>query len=55
VVEAFWGYVVFVIGMLILLALYVAAGVWWFRWVARRWWGQAERENRQKAKINNRT
>ena len=37
VMEALFGYLVFAVGMLGLLALLTAAGAWWLRWLARRW------------------
>lgn len=35
-VDTLWGYAVFAVGMLILLALFTVALAWWLRWSARR-------------------
>lgn len=35
--DTLWGYTVFALGTLILIALLTAAGAWWLRWAARRW------------------
>lgn len=35
-VDALWGYIVFGVGMLGLIALLTVAVAWWLRWVLRR-------------------
>jgi len=44
-VEQFGGIVVFLIGSVVIIALFTAYLVWYGRWVGRRWWKKAERDN----------
>jgi hypothetical protein len=53
-VDTLWGYAVFAVGMLILLALFTAALAWWLRWAARRLflWVPDEKKRTNVAKRN---
>jgi hypothetical protein len=37
VADTLFGYAVFAVGMLLLLAVFTAAMAWWLRWLARHW------------------
>ena len=42
------GYIVFAFGVLIVIAVVTAAGVWWGKWKARQWMRKAERDSAPK-------
>lgn len=48
--DTLWGYVVFALGMVLLIALSTAAAAWWLRWLAWRWgfWSPTERGDSDK-------